>query len=168
MGGGVSDPAPGVVRHLGTLVYVLRDGQVLMLYRRKAPNLGLWIAPGGKVEAAESPFECARRELCEETGLVAQDLIFRGLVAETAPRGDWQWLHHLFVTTDFTGELRSDEREGDLRWWPVAEVPRLPIPQADAIFYPHIIDLALPFYAARMHYDADLRLVEVIRHAVSV
>ncbi len=40
---------------LGTLVYVIRDdGKVLVMHRNKEPNLGLWIAPGGKVEMGES------------------------------------------------------------------------------------------------------------------
>ena len=55
---------------LGTLVYALRDNDVLVMRRNKEPNLGLWIAPGGKVEIGESPYETARREMLEETGLV--------------------------------------------------------------------------------------------------
>lgn len=153
-------------RVLGTLVYALRDGRVLMLYRRKEPNLGFWIAPGGKVEIHESPFECARRELLEETNLLTQTLIFRGLITEVSPRENWQWLLHIFVAPDALGKAHGDEREGELRWWAVEEVERLPIPQADAVFYPEIIDLARPFYAARMQYDDDLRLIDVVRHEV--
>ena len=48
-----------MTRKVTTLVYALRDGQVLMMHRRKQPNLGQWTAPGGKVELHESPTECA-------------------------------------------------------------------------------------------------------------
>ncbi|MCZ7572288.1 MAG: 8-oxo-dGTP diphosphatase [Ardenticatenaceae bacterium] len=153
-------------RILGTLVYALRDGQILMLYRHKEPNLGLWVAPGGKTEPHESPFECALRELREETGLEAQTLVFRGLVTEVSPREHWQWLLHIFVAPDPLGDAVGDEREGRLRWWPIETVPGLPIPQADAIFFPAIIDLSQPFYAARMQYDDELKLIEVVRHTV--
>ncbi len=47
---------------LTTLIYCLREEQTLLLERRKEPNLGLWVAPGGKIELGESPHECARRE----------------------------------------------------------------------------------------------------------
>lgn len=153
-------------RILGTLVYAVRGGQVLMLHRHKEPNLGLWVAPGGKTEPHESPFECARRELHEETGLEAQTLVFRGLVTEVSPHEHWQWLLHIFVAPHPLGDVVGDEREGRLRWWPVEVVSSLPIPQADAIFFPEIIDLNRPFYAARMQYDDELRLIEVVRHDV--
>ncbi|WP_437620394.1 NUDIX hydrolase [Sorangium sp. So ce1151] len=151
-----------------TLIYAVRDGRALMLYRHKEPNLGLWIAPGGKVEIDESPFECARRELREETGLDARRLIFRGLVTLVSPRVDWQWALHLFVAPDPAGDLAGDEREGRLRWWPLEEIPRLPIPESDARFYPAVIDLSRPFYAARMVYDEQRRLVEVVQEDVAL
>ena len=149
-------------RILGTLVYCLRGNEVLLMRRHKEPNLDLWVAPGGKVEPGESPYECALRELFEETGYRAEALHFRGLIAEVSPRPDWQWLLFVYVATDFTGELNADAREGALRWWPREEVPRLPLPQADALFYPRVTDLDRPFYQAKYVYDADLNLTDVV------
>jgi 8-oxo-dGTP diphosphatase len=160
---------PGVGRTppiLSTMVYCLKDNQVLLMQRHKEPNLGLWVAPGGKVEPGESPYECAVRELGEETGLHAHALQFRGLVTEVSPRPDWQWMLFLYVCTDVTGRLVGDQREGAFRWWPVEAVRGLPIPQADAIFFPKVVDLGQSFYDARYVYDADLELVEVVEHQV--
>jgi len=42
----------------------------------------------------------------------------------------------------------------------VSAVPLLPIPQADAIFFPHVISDDEPLYQARYAYDADLNLVQ--------
>lgn len=70
----------------------------------------------------------------------------------------------IYAVTDFTGELVPDEREGRLVWWPLAEVPGLPIPQADAVFFPHVTDLSRPFYHAKYIYDADLKLIQVREH----
>lgn len=151
-------------RVLGTLVYCLRDGEVLLMQRRKEPNLGLWVAPGGKVEPDESPYECAIRELREETGYRARALHFRGLVTEVSPRPDWQWLLFIYAATDFDGELIDARREGALQWWPLDAVPALPLPEADAIFNPLVIDLSRPFYQARYVYDEALRLIDVIVH----
>jgi 8-oxo-dGTP diphosphatase len=159
-------------RVLGTLVYArqnrssaekpspLGDKRVLMLHRNKEPNKGLWVAPGGKVELHEAPLECAIRELREETGLTAHSMQLRGLVTEVFPRGDYQWLLFIYVTDDARGELMPCN-EGHLAWVDLSAVPLLPIPQADAIFFPKIIDDHGSLYQARYTYDADLRLVHV-------
>jgi 8-oxo-dGTP diphosphatase len=159
-------------RVLGTLVYArqtlspnggpspFEDGRVLMLHRNKEPNKGLWVAPGGKVEMHEAPLECAIRELREETGLIARRTTLRGLVTEVSPRADYQWLLFIYVTDDIEGELIQCN-EGHLAWVDVNAVPLLPIPQADAIFFPRIIYADEPLYQARYTYDADLNLVHV-------
>jgi 8-oxo-dGTP diphosphatase len=159
-------------RILGTLVYARQklpgggnaspsaSQRVLMLHRTKEPNKGLWVAPGGKVEPHEAPLECAVRELQEETGLIARRLTLRGLVAEVSPRPDYQWILFIYVTDDPEGELVQCN-EGHLAWVDVNAVPLLPIPQADAIFFPRIIQDSGPLYQARYAYDADLSLVHV-------
>ena len=53
-----------------TLCYIERDGKYLMLHRTKKEgdiNRDKWIGIGGKFEEGESPFDCVRREVAEET-----------------------------------------------------------------------------------------------------
>lgn len=50
----------------GSAVVVGPGGVLLHLHKR----LGLWLQPGGHLEPGESPWEAARREAGEETGLV--------------------------------------------------------------------------------------------------
>ncbi len=147
---------------LSTLVYCLENDRVLLMRRNKEPNLGLWVAPGGKVEGGESPYDCAVRELQEETGLKALNLRFRGLVTEVSPQPDWQWMLFLYVTTDFSGDLVGDQREGEFRWWSLKETESLSLPQSDQVFFPKVIDFSQPFYQAKYVYDTNLDLVDVI------
>ena len=141
------------------LVYLRREEEVLLMHRNKQPNLGLWVAPGGKVEKDESPHETARREMLEETGLVIEQLEFRGFCTEVSPRPDWQWFLFIYVATGFTGTLKPDLREGELAWvHPERYLGELSIPQADAIFAPHILEAEAPFFEALFTYDAELRL----------
>ncbi len=152
-------------RTAGTLIYCLREGKVLLMHRNKAPNLGMWTGPGGKVEMDESPHECAVRELREETQLRAEMLTLRGLVTETSPRPDWQWQLFIYVVTGFSGALCADEREGTLRWWRMEAVlaGEAHMPEADVVFFPHVIDVRRPLYEARFVYDADLHVADIAR-----
>jgi 8-oxo-dGTP pyrophosphatase MutT (NUDIX family) len=45
---------------------VVRPGGILLLRHRR---LGIWVQPGGHLEPGEAPWEAARRETGEETGL---------------------------------------------------------------------------------------------------
>ena len=57
---------------LATLCYVRQGGKTLMIHRVKKLNdihAGKWNGLGGKLEPGETPEECARREILEESGL---------------------------------------------------------------------------------------------------
>ena len=62
------DPWPTYA--LSAVVYVERDGKILLLERAEGSELaGQWFLPGGAVERDELPEEAARRELLEEAGI---------------------------------------------------------------------------------------------------
>lgn len=143
---------------LATLVYALRDEQVLLLRRNSEPNRGLWVAPGGKLEHGESPAECAVREMREETGLVIQRPVLRAVMTETSPRADYQWLTFIFVAWDFDGTFTPATGLGEFRWVPVDEVTKLPIPPADAVFFPRLLEDGSMF-SAKFEYDRELNLL---------
>ena len=66
-----------------SLCYLERGDEYLMLHRTKKAgdeNHDKWIGVGGKFEAGESPEDCMRREIYEETGLTATAWRYRGIV----------------------------------------------------------------------------------------
>ncbi len=145
---------------LSVLVYVQRGDEVLVMRRNKEPNLGLWIAPGGKVEVGESPHETACREMLEETSLVVDDLRLRGFCTEVSPLPEWNWMLFIYTTRTFSGVVQPDLREGDFAWLPVSTyLNDLPIPQADMIFAPRVLRMDEGVFQAKFVYDEALKLV---------
>jgi 8-oxo-dGTP diphosphatase len=71
---------------------ILTDGERILICQRKAGDrFGLkWEFPGGKVEAAETPEACLRRELAEELGIEAE-------VGAEVHRTDYQYPNGLTV-----------------------------------------------------------------------
>jgi 8-oxo-dGTP diphosphatase len=56
---------------VGCLAIVRRGERALLAQRSLPPGIGKWGFPGGAQELGETVFECARRELLEETGVTA-------------------------------------------------------------------------------------------------
>jgi 8-oxo-dGTP pyrophosphatase MutT (NUDIX family) len=143
------------------LVYARRGDEVLLMHRKQQPNAGLWVAPGGKIEPGESPYETALREFAEETGLKAQDLQLRGLCTLVPLLKQHLWFIFIFVTRDFQGTLNTDFEEGDLAWVALEEyLTMLPKPGADAVFAPKILTATEGLFQAKFVYDAQVSLVE--------
>jgi len=59
-----------LVHVTGSGFVVGQRGIVLLLHRR----LGIWVQPGGHIDAGETPWDAARREVEEETGLRVRHL----------------------------------------------------------------------------------------------
>lgn len=89
---------------------------------RHAWNISSWEVPAGTVDGAEPALECARRELAEETGLIAGRYTSLGDVHGAA---FLTGRAHLFLAEDLTASTRSPETyEQDM------EVLRLPLVEA--------------------------------------
>lgn len=80
------------------------------------PKWGGWTFPGGKVEKGEGFEEAAIREAYEETGLKITNLSLDGVVEWIHPETDARWVVFLYTSTDYSGEIVSRTKEGDVFW----------------------------------------------------
>ncbi len=53
-------------KHFTASALIIDEGKVLLVYHKK---LGVWLYPGGHIEADENPEEALLREVREETGI---------------------------------------------------------------------------------------------------
>lgn len=109
--GNISDR--DIVKHPGAcaiIPFIDNDKVILIEQFRKPLEKIILEIPAGKLDKNENPLICAHRELEEETGYKAKNMIYLGTIA-TAP-GFCDELIHLFKATDlYTGEKACDDDE---------------------------------------------------------
>jgi 8-oxo-dGTP diphosphatase len=89
-------------------------GEVLVQNRkRKYPGYSF---PGGHVEPGESVYDCAVREVKEETGLDVKDLKHCGIVHWVHNEKNERYLCFMYKTTQFSGALIAETGEGAQFW----------------------------------------------------
>jgi 8-oxo-dGTP diphosphatase len=110
-----------------TLIFLTRGDDLLLL--KGAPDKRLWAGKynglGGHIEADESPWQSARRETREETGLDVRNLRLRAVVHITMPDPPGVMLF-VFLAEAPTYEVQVSD-EGTPTWVPIQEIHDLPL-----------------------------------------
>jgi len=139
-----------------TLCYIEKNGRYLMLHRTKKEkdiNKDKWIGVGGKFEDKESPEECAKREVKEETGLTLKSLKLRSVVTYVSNEWETEYMY-VFTSDEFEGKL-IECNEGDLEWVDKDKVMDLKTWEGDRIFLERILKNDYPFFTAKLEYNGD-------------
>ena len=114
-----------VVEHPGgvTILPVDENGICYMVQQYRYPMQKLMLeAPAGKLEPGEDPMECAVRELSEETGFTADEMIDLGAHA-TSPGFSTEVLHIYLARGLHAGQMHLDEGEFlNLKKYPLEEL----------------------------------------------
>lgn len=138
-----------------SLCYIEKDGCYLMLHRTKKKNDangGKWIGVGGHFEHGESPEDCVKREVFEETGFTLTSCRFRGIITFSYDDDPAEYMF-LFTSDSFTGEMHECD-EGDLRWIPKDGLDSIPMWQGDRLFLTYI-EKDEPFFSLKLIYRND-------------
>jgi 8-oxo-dGTP diphosphatase len=125
---------------LATLVYLIdiNNKKTLMIHRVNKENdfhESKYNGLGGKLEKNESPIECAKREVLEESALEVSELIFKGHLL--FPKFDKQkndWLVFVYTSHKYSGKLIPINPEGNLSWIDNDKLLKLNLWEGDLVF----------------------------------
>ncbi len=108
---------------------VVQGDQILLSYITTEDQ---YVLPGGGLEGEESPEECCRRELAEETGTLVS--VGEGYLTLREYYEEWCYETHFFVCAPIGETERTlTEKEGEM-----GLIPRwLPLEEALAVFSRH-------------------------------
>ena len=118
---------------------------------------------GGKYEPGESPEDCMRREIWEETGLYATAWRYRGIVTFVSDEYGTEYMH-LFTVHGWTGE-EHDCSEGELRWIGKDALYDLTLWEGDRIFL-RLLREDAPFFSLKLCYSGDKLTAAVLNGEV--
>lgn len=138
-----------------TLCYLERGDSYLMLHRTKKvydENRDKWIGVGGKFEEGESPEDCMRREVLEETGLQVRSFRYCGIVTFVSDIYPCEYMH-LFRCTDWDG-IEQECDEGELAWIDKQTLLTLPMWEGDRIFL-ELLQKEVPFFSLKLIYQGE-------------
>lgn len=105
---------------------VEREEKILLIKRKHKPFKDMWALPGGYLECEKETLEEAGiRELKEETGLVASNLILLNNYSDPKrdPRG--HVISHAYIVKEAEGDLIAGDDAADTRFFSLDDLPDL-------------------------------------------
>lgn len=108
-------------RERAILCFIVQDGRVLLIRKKRGLGAGKINGPGGKLEPGETTLEAAIRETREEIGVTPRQLEERGTLHFQFVDG--YSLHCVvFIALGFDGEP-IETAEAVPLWFPLEEIP---------------------------------------------
>lgn len=110
-----------VPRERANLCFIVKDGRVLLIRKKRGLGAGKVNGPGGKIEPGETMLESAIREVQEEVGVTPLDIFERGMLHFEFKDG-YSLECAVFVAHDLAGEP-VETVEAAPFWVPLDSVP---------------------------------------------
>lgn len=137
-----------------SLCFVIRDGRILLIHKKRGLGAGKVNGPGGRLEAGESALDAARRETREEVGVTPTGLAAAGELHFQFVDG--YALHcTVFTASGYRGDLIETD-EAKPFWTEISAIPFDDMWTDDRQWIPWMLD-GRPF-RGYFHFDGDRML----------
>lgn len=120
-----------------TLCFLLDGEQVLLIEKKRGAGAGLYNAPGGKLEAGETPRESATREVREEIHVAVHSLDKTAELRFILGEDPFSKVH-VFRTTEFEGSPQPTD-EATPVWFHRTDLPFDDMWAGDQYWIPRIL-----------------------------
>jgi 8-oxo-dGTP diphosphatase len=146
-------------RERANLCFIVKDGRVLLIRKKRGLGAGKINGPGGKIEPGESALQAAIRETQEEIGVTPLDIEERGVLHFQFTDG--YSLHcAVFLARDFRGNPIETVEAAPL-WFDIAAIPYEEMWADDRHWLPQV--LAGQRFTAWFEFDGDRMLSKDVR-----
>lgn len=121
-----------------TLIFVIKDGQILLIRKKRGLGAGKINGPGGRIDPGETPEACAIREAQEELCITPLHVEYSGeLFFQFA---DGFKLHgYVYRAGDYDGTPTATD-EADPIWTPIPNIPYQEMWADDRYWLPFMLD----------------------------
>jgi ADP-ribose pyrophosphatase YjhB (NUDIX family) len=108
---------------------IFHDGRFLLVRRGRAPALGLYAFPGGRVEEGETLDEAVRREVLEETGARVENIALIRAIEIVSESDEFaiEFILNVHRAEFVGGEVAAGDDADEVVWVSVEEMEELPL-----------------------------------------
>ena len=143
---------------VATLMFVIKDGKILLIHKKRGFGKGKINGPGGKLEPGETPEECAVRETQEELLITPLGVKFAGLLHFQFTDG--HSIHgYVYTATDFEGEPTETDEAAPI-WCSIDDLPFERMWADDSTWFPYLLEGR--GFSGRYVFDDDRMLDAVL------
>jgi 8-oxo-dGTP diphosphatase len=147
-----------------TILFLIKDGQILLALKKRGFGKDYWNGAGGKVEEKETPKAAAIRETQEEINVIPKNLKKVAMLDFFIPEIDKQraWIQRAFVyiSQSWDGKPKETE-EMKPKWFKFSEIPYTNMWSDDSYWLPKILEGKK--IKAKFWFNKDL---QVIKHQI--
>ena len=124
-------------RERANLCFIVKEGRILLIRKKRGLGAGKINGPGGKLEKGETALEAVIREVEEEVGVIPLELVEAGVLHFQF--ADGYSLHCVvFLAGNFSGELMETEEATPL-WFDLEAIPFSEMWEDDQHWLPAIL-----------------------------